>query len=164
MSSFPSRSQFGGGSVAAIPRLAKASIMSVHQPIVHTMVHTHSQNPPTRVMRHPVIPSNACSKTTPTPMRTKKPPTLRNSVPRPNPHIPEAMYNPLTRRTRPAGRPSRARPGRAPKTTNTCRKNWCQRDLQKSTIDVDIHGRLQGGGHCQAGCRRMRWPMSDAMW
>ena len=62
------------------------------------------------------------------------------------------------------GRPSSARPGRAPKTPNTCRKNWRQRDLQKPTIDVDIHERLKGGGHCQAGCRRVRRPTSDAMW
>ena len=78
------------------------------------------------------------------------------------PHL-KVMYN--------RGRAERARevsaselPRRPPKTTNMCRKNWCQRNLQKSTIEVDIHGRLKGGGHFQAGCRGMRRPMSDAMW
>jgi len=53
MSSVPGQNQFGGGSVAAIPRLAQASTMTVHQQIVHIMVHTHPQNLP---KRRPVVP------------------------------------------------------------------------------------------------------------
>ena len=163
MSSLPGRSQFGGGSVAAIPRLTQASTVSVHQPSVHTIVHTHPQNPPTP---RPVIPSNARSKITPTPMRMKKPPTVRNSVPRPRPHNPRSCITADTPNAPNSApwRPKSALPGRAPKTMNTCRKNTCQRNLQKSAIDVDIHGRLEGGGHCQAGCRKTRRPTSDAMW
>jgi len=139
--------------------------MSVHQPIVHIMVYAHPQTPPTR---RPVIPLNLCSKATPTPMTTKKQPTVRNSVPRPGPHNPRSCINAdmPNAPSRVPGRPSNAPPGRAGqrRRTRAGRKTWCQRNLQKSAINVDIQGRLEGRGHCQAGCRRMTRPTSDAMW
>jgi len=163
MSSFPGRSQFGGGSVAAIPRLAKASIMSVHQPIVHIMVHAHPQNPP---KRRAVITSNACSKITPTPMRTKKPPTVRNSVPRPSPHIPRSCITADT-----PNAPSRAatmsrRAARRGRRTRAGRigVSRISRIHHRRGHPRAVRGWRLGGGHCQASCRRMRRPTSDAMW
>jgi hypothetical protein len=160
---FPGRSPCGKESAAIIPRRAHASVIRVPQQIVHAIVHAQPQLPPTR---RPVTTLNACSKAAPTPMRRKNPPTVRNSVPRPSPHklrscnTADIANAPMSA----PARPSSAPPGREPKVTNTYRNIWCQRKLHNSVIDVDIHGRLEIGGHCQADCRRRIRPMSVAMW
>lgn len=162
-SDFPGRSPSGKKSAAIIPRRANASSIKVPQLIVHTIVHAQPQIPPTR---RPVTCLNPCSNAAPTPMRRKNPPTVENSVPRPRPHIPRSCSTPDTANapTTAPSRPSSARPGFEPKTTNTCRKSWCQRKPQQSVIEVDVHGRSKSGGHCQADCRRRIRPTSVAMW
>ncbi len=161
-SAFPGRGPNGKKSDAISPRRANASIIKVPQPIVHAIVQTQPQSPPTR---HPVTFLNPCSKAAPTPMRRKNPPTERNSVPLPMPHIPRLCITPDTAKapTSAPGLPNNAPPGREPKMTYTCRKIWCQRKLQKSLIEVDIHGRWVSGGHLHAGCRRRMRPMSVAV-
>ncbi|KAI0267187.1 hypothetical protein BGY98DRAFT_426948 [Russula aff. rugulosa BPL654] len=74
------------------------------------MVHAQPQSPPTR---RPVTSLNPCSNAAPTPMEGKKPPTARNSVPCPRPHIPRSC---ITRDTA-AKAPRSAPPGRELKAT-----------------------------------------------
>ena len=150
-------------SVARIPRRTHTSINKVPQQIVHTIVQAQLQIPPTR---RPVITLNACSKTAPKPMRRENPPAVRNSVPCQSPHRQRSCNTadianaPISAPTHPSSAP----PGHEPKVTNTYRWIWCRRKLHNSVIDVDIHGRLEIGGHCHADCRRRMRPIRVAMW
>jgi len=146
MNNFPGRSPYGKKSAAIIPRRAHASTIRVPQQIVHAIVQAQPQIPPTR---RPVTCLNPCSEAAPRPMRRKNPPTERNSVPCPSPHIPASCINPETAKAPMSapGRPNSAQPGREPNAMNTCRKSWCQRKPQKSVIEVDVHGRSKTGGH-----------------
>lgn len=116
-SDFPGRSPSEEKSAANIPRRAHSSIIKEPQPIVHTNVHAQPQTPPTR---RPVTCLNPCSKAAPTPMTMKNPP-VKNSVPRPTPHIPASCINPETANAPMSapGRPSSARPGCEPKATKS---------------------------------------------
>lgn len=158
-SHFPGRGANGKKSDATNPHRVHASTIMVPQPIDHTTDHTQPQSPPTRC---PVACFKPCSKATPTPMRRKNPLTKRPSIPFPSPHIPKSCSNPDNPNAPSSapGRPRFAPPGRAPNTTNMYRKVWCQRKLQKSVSEVDVHGRSKSGGHCQADCRRRTRPMS----
>ncbi|KAI0253406.1 hypothetical protein BJV78DRAFT_1194155, partial [Lactifluus subvellereus] len=126
---------------------------------VHTIVHPHPQNTPTR---RPVSRWNADSKTAATPMRAKNPPVVRHSILRPTPHMPRSCKTPDTANApmHAQGFPSSAPPRRARRTTNKSRKNWYQRKLQNSMNDVDVHGRSESGGHAHSGSRRRMRPIS----
>ncbi len=162
-SNFPGCGAYGKKSDAIIPRRAHASISRVPQLIDHTIVHTQPKIPSTR---RPVTCLNPYSNTAPTPMKIKNPPEALNSVPCPSPHILISCISADTvkaPKTAP-GRPRRAPKGREPRATNMYRKIWCQRRLQKSATEVDIHGRWVSCGHRHAGSRRRMRPMSVMIW
>src|SRR6267154_863604 len=148
-SHFPGRGADGKKSDAINPRRVHASIIIVPQPIDHTADHTQPQSPPTRC---PVACLNPYSKAVPTPIRRKNPVIERSSISSPRPHVPKSCNNPDSANAPKSapGRPSVAPPGREPNSTNPYRKIWCQRRLQKSASEVDVHGCSKSGGHSQA--------------
>jgi len=92
-------------------------------------------------------------------MGTKKP-KVQISVPR-SARAPTSRdrVSPQPCRTRPA-----ARPGPRAKDNEHVPEELVPVEPPEIHDDVDIHGRLEGGGHCQAGCRGMRRLTNDAMW
>ncbi|KAH9965712.1 hypothetical protein BC827DRAFT_1153215 [Russula dissimulans] len=113
--------------------------MNVPHKVVHNIVHVKPAHPRTCM---PVNPLNATSTTAPTPIRRKNPPVIINSIPLPIPHTRIWCWTADTANapTNVPGFPKSTPPGRAPKVTKRCRRNWCQRKLQNSWIEVDIHG------------------------
>jgi hypothetical protein len=153
----------GKKSHAMRPCRAHPSNINVPHKRVHAIVHAQPQTPCTFV---PVVRRHKSSSAAPTPMRTKNTPVLLNSVPLPSPHMPMWCITADTPNA-PSIAPSRPRsapPGRAPNTTKMCRRHWCQRKLQKSAIEVAIHGRAESAGQSAAGCRRSTRPPSVAIW
>lgn len=136
------------------PRLAQASTIKFPHTAIQITVHNQPSQPPTF---KPVTFLNDASRTQPTPMSKKKPPTLQNSVPLPIPHIPKSCSiadqknAPMT----PPTRPMRNENGLAPMPMKEPLKIWCHRLPQQSVNDVESQGESKRGGHCVGRCCRI---------